>query len=99
MRFDGKKAWFMFDNEVVCLGADIRARDNNAEVITVVDNYMTDGGFFADGVRYNEGYCANASYALLEGACGYYFRTEGNPPEICVKSLQRLDGRRSGKEK
>lgn len=73
-----KKAWFMFDNEVVCLGADIRARDNNnAEVITVVDNYMTDGGFFADGVRYNEGYCANASYALLEGACGYYFPDGG----------------------
>jgi len=34
-----KKAYFMFDDEVVCLGADVYASDNNdAEVLTVVDN-------------------------------------------------------------
>ncbi len=34
-----KKAYFMFDDEVVCLGADVFASDNNdAEVLTIVDN-------------------------------------------------------------
>jgi len=34
-----KKAYFMFDEEVVCLGSDINAsNNNNAEVLTVVDN-------------------------------------------------------------
>ena len=32
-----KKAWFMFDDEVVALGTDISANDD-AEVLTVVDN-------------------------------------------------------------
>ncbi|MBR2404195.1 MAG: hypothetical protein IKA95_00865 [Clostridia bacterium] len=32
-----KKSWFMFDDEVVSLGADIRAKDG-FEVLTVVDN-------------------------------------------------------------
>lgn len=34
-----KKAWFMFDDEVVCLGNDINA-DNGCDVLTVVDNKM-----------------------------------------------------------
>lgn len=34
-----KKSYFMFDDETVCLGADIKAQDNNdAEVLTIVDN-------------------------------------------------------------
>lgn len=34
-----KKAYFMFDEETVCLGTDINATDNNdAEVLTIVDN-------------------------------------------------------------
>ena len=36
---EAKKAWFMFDDEVVCLGSDITA-SNDAEVITVVDNKL-----------------------------------------------------------
>ncbi len=34
-----KKAWFMFDDEVVCLGSDINA-SNGYDVLTVVDNKM-----------------------------------------------------------
>lgn len=34
-----KKAYFMFDEETVCLGTEINAKDNNdAEVLTIVDN-------------------------------------------------------------
>ncbi|MBP3361275.1 MAG: S-layer homology domain-containing protein [Clostridia bacterium] len=34
-----KKSYFMFDDETVCLGADIKATDNNdAEVLTIVEN-------------------------------------------------------------
>jgi len=34
-----KKSYFMFDNEIYCLGAEINASNNNgAEVLTVVDN-------------------------------------------------------------
>ena len=36
-----KKAYFMFDDEMVCLGTDINANDNNsAEVLTIVDNLL-----------------------------------------------------------
>jgi len=38
-----KKSYFMFDDGVVCLGADIKASDNNgAEVLTIVDNLSAD---------------------------------------------------------
>lgn len=34
-----KKSYFMFDNSVFCLGADVNASDNNnAEVLTIVEN-------------------------------------------------------------
>ena len=34
-----KKAWFMFDDEIVCLGSDVNA-SNDAEVLTIVDNKL-----------------------------------------------------------
>ena len=37
-----KKGYFMFDKEVVCLGTNIHARNNNnAEVLTIVDSGTT----------------------------------------------------------
>jgi len=63
-----KKAWFMFDHEIVCLGVDINASDNNnAEVITVVDNCMLQDNNF--------NYDQAEGWAHLDGACGYYFPT------------------------
>ena len=36
-----KKGYFMFDNGVVCLGTDVNAsNNNNAEVLTIVDNKL-----------------------------------------------------------
>ncbi len=38
-----KKSYFMFDDELVCLGAAVNAKNNNnAEVLTVVDSVMAD---------------------------------------------------------
>lgn len=37
---EAKKSYFMFDDEVVCLGADIHSTDNS-EVVTVVDNKLS----------------------------------------------------------
>ena len=37
---EGKKAWFMFDNEVVCLGSGINA-SNGVSVETTVDNKLS----------------------------------------------------------
>lgn len=46
----GKKAWFIFDNEVVCLGAGISCSDNY-DTLTVIENrrLALDGAFKADG--------------------------------------------------
>lgn len=61
-----KKAWFMFDNEVVCLGTDINARaNNNAEVITVIENYMLEDNEYTENIA--------EKWAHLDNACGYYF--------------------------
>lgn len=37
-----KKAWFMFDDEIVSLGADINAK-NDVNVLTIVDNRLSEG--------------------------------------------------------
>lgn len=35
-----KKSWFLFDNEIVALGADIRSSDDSAATETTFENYM-----------------------------------------------------------
>ncbi|MDR3296808.1 MAG: polysaccharide lyase 8 family protein [Prevotellaceae bacterium] len=37
-RLNARKSWFMFDNEVVALGSDVRLTEGSAPVETVVDN-------------------------------------------------------------
>lgn len=75
-----KKSWFMFDNEVVCLGTDISASENNdSEVITVIDNYKVSGtnnSFYTDGGLCKETFTGKAKWANLDGVCGYYFPDE-----------------------
>ncbi len=56
-----KKSWFMFDDEVVCLGSDIH-QTREQEVITVVENRITSSPWHT-GKR----------YAWLDNVAGYYF--------------------------
>ena len=37
---NGKKSWFMFDDEIVCLGADINNKNMNVPVETTIDNWI-----------------------------------------------------------
>lgn len=56
-----KKSWFMFDEEIVCLGSDIH-QNRNEEVITVVENRITDAPWVTA-----------KHYAWLDKVAGYYF--------------------------
>lgn len=56
-----KKSWFMFDDEIVCLGSDIH-QSRQEEVITVVENRITDAPWITA-----------KKYAWLDKVAGYYF--------------------------
>lgn len=74
-----KKAWFMFDNEVVCLGTDINLPDDR-EVITTIENRR-----FSPSLTCvpNEN---QAWGAYLKGVGGYIF------PEPTALSVSRDNG-------
>ncbi len=59
-----KKSWFMFDDEIVCLGADINANDG-FNVHTIVENRKLQTG--------EEAFCTDDNIAHIEGTGGYYF--------------------------
>lgn len=71
-----KKAWFMLNDEIVCLGADISSETQNDIIETIVENRKikdtADNLFIANGIEtpqntgYNEN-MANVSWAHLEG--------------------------------
>ncbi|MDQ0254107.1 hyaluronate lyase [Evansella vedderi] len=83
---EGKKSWFMFDNEIVALGTDITSTDNNS-VETIIENrQLNDNGdnpFTVNGeIQSNELGWSKAidavSWAHLEGDVsnsdiGFYF--------------------------
>ncbi|MBO4519107.1 MAG: hypothetical protein J5704_03620 [Paludibacteraceae bacterium] len=56
-----RKSWFMFDNEIVCLGSDIH-QQRELEVLTVVENRITDSPWHT-----------GKHYAWLNNVAGYYF--------------------------
>ena len=56
-----RKSWFMFDNEIVCLGSDIH-QNRREQVLTVVENRITDAPWRTA-----------RQYAWLEKVAGYYF--------------------------
>src|SRR5262249_12982142 len=60
-----KKSWFLFDNELVALGADIRSTTPGKTVETIIENRRLTGdpAFIAD---------PNGAWANLAGI-GYYF--------------------------
>lgn len=62
-----KKAWFMFDEEVVCLGADIHQQPKR-EVLTVIENRLTDNPI-----------SLHKKYAYLPSVAGYYFPEKVKP--------------------
>jgi hyaluronate lyase len=76
-----RKSWFMFDNEVVCLGAGITCA-SGAEVDTTVEdrrlgiapaNRLTvDGAVFPPAAGWSRP-LGNVSWCALEGVGGYYF--------------------------
>lgn len=86
---EAKKSYFMFDDEVVCLGADINA-SNNSEVVTVVDNKLSksnSGNTGTDIFKLNGSTITltntnknlnNAKWAHYENVGGYYFPNGGN---------------------
>ncbi len=79
----GKKSWFMFDNEIVCLGAGITCSGPTAEVHTVAENRRL-GTSLTNSLVINGtsitpsvGWSLNlpnltASWCALGGVAGYY---------------------------
>jgi len=81
----GKKSWFMFDNEIVCLGAGITC-SGSAAVHTTAENRrlgtQLTNSFVINGVPVTPvvGWSSNlpsatASWCALGGTGGYYFPT------------------------
>lgn len=75
-----KKSWFMFADEVVCLGADI-SLDEPREVITTIENrqythtlYINGESVAPQSMAVDSGLAFdNVSTAYLSGVGGYYF--------------------------
>ena len=65
-QLDAKKSWFLFDDEVVALGADIQSTAEGKTVETIVENRRVTGdpAFTTD---------ESGAWAHLEDACGYVF--------------------------
>ncbi len=77
----GRKSWFMFDNEVVCLGAGITAGSSN-EIHTTVENrrvgtsptkkFILNGRTYPPRIGWTSGKTP-AIWCALDGTAGYYF--------------------------
>jgi hypothetical protein len=76
----GKKSWFMFDHEIVCLGAGITC-SSATNVQTTVENrnlHISNNAFTVDGATMpiTLGWSSNfnsVSWCALTGCGGYYF--------------------------
>jgi hyaluronate lyase len=76
-----KKSWFMFDNEVVCLGAGITCGDASEVDTTVEDrrlgtsptSNLTVNGVVNPPVIGWSSNLTSASWCALDGVAGYYF--------------------------
>ena len=76
-----RKAWFLFDDEVVCLGSDIDANDGY-EVRTIVENRISENTVTADGneisLTAGETDLTGCKWVNLENTAGYYFPDGGD---------------------
>ncbi len=87
-----KKSWFMFDDEVVCLGAGISC-SSAATVQTTVENrklsssntntFTLDGTVMSSSLGWSN-YASSAGWCALGGAGGYYF-----PSRAGVKMIRQ----------
>ena len=89
-KLTAKKTWFVFDDEIVCLGAGISGMNASMDTETIVDNKKVDGGnaLLINGTAYTTENDTNSleqkvSWAWLEGntdkdAMGYYFPSQSN---------------------
>ena len=71
------KAWFFFDNDIVCLGSNINCRDGQ-NVETVIENRLvTDNSRFTiHGIEDGKGYLISGVYLNGIYDIGYYFPEE-----------------------
>ena len=79
----GKKSWFMFDNEIVCLGAGITCGDTNGVHTTaenrrlgspITSSFTLNGTAITPAVGWSSNLpSATASWCALSGTGGYYF--------------------------
>ncbi|HOO26262.1 MAG TPA: polysaccharide lyase 8 family protein, partial [Clostridiales bacterium] len=74
-----KKSWFIFDDEIVALGADINCSDSY-DSLTIVENrrLAADKVFYADGrgIEANVGSLSNPKSLTFPGYGGIYFPTD-----------------------
>jgi len=76
-----KKSWFMFDNEVACLGAGITCGSSSEVDTTVEDRRLgatPTNNFTANGVQFSPANGLNSNltttaWCALDGVGGYYF--------------------------
>lgn len=75
---NGKKAWFIFDNEIVCLGAGLSCSDvYNTETIIENRRLRGDQEFSINGdVTNDNGDTVKANYMYIESLGGVYFPVE-----------------------
>lgn len=74
-----KKAWFMFDDEIVALGCDINSTKDDG-IITVIENRKMQTGTEAFEID------ADNKYAYIENSGGYYFPQGGSINSRCAQS-------------
>lgn len=80
---EARKAWFMFDREIVCLGSAIGSR-GKAPLRTTVNQCLWEGGasVVEDGrerkISKGNHECGGKSAWVLHGGVGYWFPSGGN---------------------
>ncbi len=68
----GKKAWFVFDNEIVCLGTDISCSDGYNTETVIEDRRLS-----ASEILYSNGAAVNGSSGVLNSCTSLWFSSLG----------------------
>jgi len=83
-----KKSWFFFDEEVVCMGSDIKSKEN-INVETIIENRLIEDNsrFTVSGTELEDGYKITGAYLDGKHDIGYYF-PEGQKVKILREQRQ-----------